>query len=41
MTIRRNVLALLAVLAAAACSANSAIERSEEFLAEGYVLQAY
>lgn len=41
MTIRRNVLALSAVLLAAACSTRTAIQRSDEFLAEGYVLQAY
>lgn len=40
MTIRCNVLALLACLGAA-CSSNSAIQRSEEFLAEGYLLQAF
>lgn len=41
MTIRRNILASLACFVAAGCVANSAIERSQEYLAEGYVLQAY
>ena len=40
MTIRCNVLALLACLGAA-CSSNSAVQRSREFLAEGYLLQAF
>ncbi len=41
MTIRRNILASLFCLAAAGCGANSAIQRGEEFLTEGYVLQAF
>lgn len=41
MTIRRNLLLLLAVSAAASCASNSAIEASQRFLDEDYVLQAF
>lgn len=41
MTICRNILASLACLCAAGCFANSAIDRSREYLAEGYVMQAF
>ena len=41
MTIRRNVLALSVALLTAACSTRTVIQRSSDFLAEGYVLQAF